>query len=813
MGGPPEVREVPDRERFKGRAGEEPPAVSPPGGRAPARTPREGVPSRRWEQERACPAASPGRRGAATEWPGMGRNAPTGETVLRLPSPRPPFYLPAACFSVGAIGSQHGLVPVRVFPRSSSPLAVPEPRSVSFVSSTLSQILPLLPEVLAGPVVVADREGCIVHLNPAAEALCGVSAETACGGPVVDLLIPPEDRAHFLSVFEEVLSGHRTEPVEVALRGTDGVRRPVVWHYSRLLNAAGVVEGVLATGTDLTQLRSTEAREELLRESEARFAGIVELASDAIISVDGTHRIVLFNQGAENIFGFAAEEVLGQPLDLLLPPAARAVHRAHMEGFASASVAARPMGERRAIQGRRKNGEEFPAEASILKVKTGGELRFTVLLRDVSEQVRRESRQKFLSRVGAAMAQNLELEDTLACMGNMAVEEVADLCVVDLFHEEEEDRVVRTLVCHRAPEAAAAAERFRTLPLDRDAPHLTREVLGGAPATWVPTATPGRLDAVAQSEEHRALLESLHLQSWIVAPLVARGRLLGALLCARCRPTDSANVPSGSRSGAYDAEDVELVLELGRRAGVAIDNARLYRDARRALEARDEVLGIVSHDLGNPLQAIFIGLEALERSRSSRTEGRPGQEEYYLTAIRRSVEVMERLIRDLLEIRRMEAGHLHLDPQPRRLEALVAEALEILLPLAGVKNIRIENQVLGENLPPVPADGDRIQQVLSNLVGNAVKHTPEGGTVRLSAEVLDTHLLVRVEDTGPGIAPEDLDRVFDRFWRAGQRKERGIGLGLAIARGIVRGHGGRIWVESEVGVGSTFCFTLPLGGH
>jgi PAS domain S-box-containing protein len=680
---------------------------------------------------------------------------------------------------------------------------------VSEPSSHLLRSLPILPGILAGPVVLVDREGGILHLNPAVEALCGCRSDEVRGRPVAEVLIPASHRERFLQVFGEVLEGVRTDPVEIPLQGADRAIRPILWTYSRLEGEGGETDGILATGTDLTELRLLEARERTIRESEARFSGIVEVASDAIVSIDAEQRIVLFNHGAEAIFGYRAEEVMGEPLDLLLPPSARSVHREHVDRFGASPVPSRRMGERSVIRGRRRGGEEFPAEASILKLTVKGERHYTVVLRDVTDRVRREAAQTFLARVGEVLAGTLEPEETLGKVARLTVEALADFCMIDLL-DGEGGGVRRMEALHRDPARKAVATAFLDLPLDRGRPHLMHAVLKGAPHSLVPRASREALEALAQSPEHLALLETLEPRSWIVVPLVARGRLLGTLLCLRCGGEGAdPDRPFGGRE--FDEEDLSLALELGRRAGVAVDNAFLFRDARRALEARDEVLGIVSHDLGNPLQAVFIGLEALERSRAARTEGRPGQEEYYLTAIRRSVEVMERLIRDLMEVRRMEAGHLQIDPRPRCLEDLVAEALEMLRPLAGVKNIRIVNEVAGADLPLVPADGDRIQQVLSNLVGNAVKHTPEGGTVRLSARASEVELVVQVEDTGPGIPPEDLERVFDRFWRAGKRKERGIGLGLAIARGIVRGHGGHIWAESTAGTGSVFSFSLPLG--
>jgi len=661
----------------------------------------------------------------------------------------------------------------------------------------------------ATPMVLLDRDGTIVHLNPGLAELTGWSDDEARGRLMSALLIPEPDRPGFGALLHRVVSGEGEETLEIRVRDRDGGVHATAWQFTAFGNGSGESVGILGTASDASSREARESREGALRESHARFAGIIEIASDAIISIDHEHRIVLFNQGAEWIFGYRKEEVLGQSLDLLLPARSRTAHRRHVDNFGESPVPARRMAERQTISGLRRNGEEFAAEASIQKVVVEGEQFFTVVLRDVSERVRHEQGQAFLSRVGDVLARTLDQDETLRQIVELTVQSVADLCMITVAADEEEERR-RVEARHRLPAGADLASRLALLMAEQPHPGLLEGVLQGDPHLFHPEVGPEELGTLAGSAETGAVLRELDARSILVVPIQARGRLLGTLLCLRCGPT----TPQPGRPfhhRPYDTTDLELALELGRRAGIALDNARLYREARRAVEARDEVLGIVSHDLGNPLQAIFIGLESMERSRAGRATGRPGQEEYYLTAIRRSVEVMERLIQDLLEVRRMESGHLQLDPQPRSLGPLVEEALEMLLPLARVKNIRVLNEVPGEGLPMVRVDGDRIQQVLSNLVGNAVKHTPEEGEVCLQSEVTADELRIHVHDTGSGIPPEDLARVFDRFWRAGKRRGRGIGLGLAIARGIVRSHGGRIWAESEVGRGSTFSFALPLG--
>ncbi|TVR56570.1 MAG: PAS domain S-box protein [Gemmatimonadales bacterium] len=689
---------------------------------------------------------------------------------------------------------------------------MPVPELMPLSTASESKLLSAVLAGLVGPVFVCDGQGQIRKVNPALEQLVGRTEEDLMGRPCWEALFPGEEAAAIRERYHRLGNSDEMSPVEITFTDDQGNPSTILWSHTLVRSPAGDVTLVLAAGTDVTELRRLEreaterkleeaarqAREEALQSSEARFSGIVELASDAIISVDESHRIVVFNQGAEVIFGYRPEEILGRPLDLLLPSHARDAHRGHLETFHRSPVPSRRLGERTAISGLRKNGEEFAAEASILKLEVEGRRLFTVLLRDISARVKREAGQRFLAKAGAALASSLESEETLRCIAEQTVAEIADFCLIDLMEGSGGSRHLEAI--HRDPGQKELAEAFQSLSMDQaHFPVLSAVMETGRPEL-VAAVTPEHLAEWCHEKEQLGWLQKLAPRSYMAVPLLARGRTVGALLCVR----------SGQSPG-YDEQDLELAVELGRRAGVALENARLYREARDAVLARDDVLGIVSHDLGNPLQAIFIGLEALERTRSSRGEGQAGSEEYYLSAIRRSADAMERLIRDLVEIRRMEAGHLSLDPVRQALLPLVEEALEVMDPLARVKGVEIQNHLDSSRLPEVTVDPDRIQQVLSNLVGNAVKHTPEGGRVTIIGECGEREVRITVRDTGPGIPEEDLAFVFDRFWRGSTGRGRGIGLGLAIARGIVQAHGGKIWAESTPGEGSAFTFTLPLG--
>ncbi len=231
---------------------------------------------------------------------------------------------------------------------------------------------------------------------------------------------------------------------------------------------------------------------------------------------------------------------------------------------------------------------------------------------------------------------------------------------------------------------------------------------------------------------------------------------------------------------------------------------QMYQEAQAAIDAREQVLGVVAHDLRNPLGTIKMAADTL-------LEDPVEPEEYprYLNTIRRAGDRMNRLIRDLLDVARMEAGRLPIEPTRVEVPALSADVVEMMRPLASEKGLDLD-VAIPDDLPAVHVDPERIAQVFSNLIGNAIKFTPKGGHIFLRAERMGDKVRMSVADTGPGIPPEQLSEIFGRFWQARKSDRRGIGLGLSIARGIVEAHGERIGVESRVGEGTEFWFTVPI---
>ena len=239
------------------------------------------------------------------------------------------------------------------------------------------------------------------------------------------------------------------------------------------------------------------------------------------------------------------------------------------------------------------------------------------------------------------------------------------------------------------------------------------------------------------------------------------------------------------------------------------DQVEMRKRLQTALNARDDTVSVVAHDLRNPVSAVKMLSSALLQRAESERFGADTSEQ--LTLIRHAALQMDRLIQDLLDVTRVETGRLHLETTPLRARAVIASALDTLRPLLSDAGLELVED-LPDDLSVVSVDEQRIAQVLSNLVGNSIKATPRGGRVTVAARESDGALRVSVTDNGRGIPAEQITHVFDRFWQSATStiRSRGAGLGLPIARGIVEAHGGRMWAESEVGRGSTFYFTLPI---
>jgi PAS domain S-box-containing protein len=503
----------------------------------------------------------------------------------------------------------------------------------------------------------------------------------------------------------------------------------------------GAERGTTATSLPDASLRPPSA---------GMYEQILEVAADAIVTVNEAQEIVHFNRGAEQIFGYEKCDVIGKSLSSLLPERFRGSHEDHVIAFGRSAETARLMGHRREVFGLRKDGTEFPAEASILKLDApDGRRLYSALVRDVTDRKRMDQQYQFLADVSAALGRSLDYSATLESVVRLPVPALADGCILDVREE---------------------AGRSRRLVF-------------------------GRVDLAADVAADSSNSESFVAPVHDVVPLVARGQPVGTLTLVRA---ESAS--------AYDSSDLIVAENFAARAALAIDNARLYQDARHATSARDEVLGVVSHDLRNPLSAIAMCSRVLIDT----PPAEDGARRELAKTIHDSTVWMSRMIQDLLDVSAIEAGVLSIVCQSEEVGPILLRAASIFTSTAAERGVELTVNTSAP-VPPVHADAERLVQAVANLVGNAVKFTPSGGTVTVVARAHGGDVEVAVQDTGRGIPEQDVDHIFDRYWH-GRGSAAGTGLGLAIARGIVEAHGGHVTVTSALGVGSRFSILLPHEG-
>ena len=396
---------------------------------------------------------------------------------------------------------------------------------------------------------------------------------------------------------------------------------------------------------------------------------------------------------------------------------------------------------------------------------------------------REERRAAFVAAAGHELTASLDFEQTVARLAHLVVPNIGELCVVDLA--EPAGGVRRAAAAHRDQETETAM-RTRVGEVIAEVPEIILQVMRDREVKIVGATSP----LVRYFDDGKVAAP----RSMMVVPLVSRNQTLGIVL---------VGAPQGH---VFTRDDAQTAANLARHASLAIDNARLYQESQQALLAREEVLAIVSHDLRNPLNAVMLATQLLQMS-----DNFPQEEREPLDAISVSARRMQALIADLLDVTRLEGGkQLPIEPKPVEVESLLQETYELFKPQAASGEISFHIRV-GEDVPQVNADRHRVIQVLSNLIGNAMKFTPAGGVISLRSDRHDSaHVLFSVADTGPGIPRENLGKIFNPYWQAKRTARLGAGLGLPIAKGIVESHGGKIWVDSEPEVGTKFFFTLPV---
>lgn len=547
-----------------------------------------------------------------------------------------------------------------------------------------------------------------------------------------------------------------------------------------------------------------------LRVSEERYRAITETAQDAIFTIDSESRILFANRKVEEMFGYSREEIIGKPLSIIIPERLRAAHHRGIERYMQTRKKHIPWNgvELPALH---KDGHEFPVELTFGEFHDESGTIFTGFARDVTDRSRvraaleltlaqeqaargeaEAARQQLERRtdeevsfrhLASALSGAAEMEDVLSEITSRAT----------LVTRADGVYVERIVSTNRDVEIVSAFGRG-TPPRGLRVPYpgsLTEEILeGGQPVIMADMTGFGRSMAPY-------LVDRCGDCEVLVTPLIADDEPLGALVLLNSR-----------QSGRHFTEpDLGRARTLGDLASLALRRVRLLDDEREAKEraeaavrVRDETLGIVSHDLRNPLTTIALSADLLQ-------DATPEETPEYVETIRAAAKSMQRLIQDLLDVARVEAGHLSVQKAMVGPADIARQACDANTPIAESKTIHLKCDI--EDLPRVMADRDRLMQVFANLIGNALKFTPTGGSITVSGTQDAKSIIFRVHDTGPGIPDSDLKQVFRPYWQAKKTAHMGAGLGLAIVRGIIDAHGGTVSAGHAPGGGALFTFTLP----
>lgn len=633
-----------------------------------------------------------------------------------------------------------------------------------------------LAESLPQMVFITDAAGNVEYYNRRWYEYTGLPAGTFRADDWLDA-IRPDDREHVLARGKAARLNGGAFEAEYRLRRHDGTYR---WHLGRstpLFDAQGNLRKGISAATDITAQK--DAAEQL-----RSYALLVESIPDAVITTDPDGVIRGWNPGATRLYGWQPVEAIGRrAADLLRAafPAAEDGGLGQYEGeFAP----------------HRKDGTPILVAETLTQMRDahGNPLGIAAVTREVTAQRHLEENLRFLADASAALGSSLDYRATLTTVAQLGVPRIADWCAVDMLGEN--GAIGRLAVAHVDPAKVAwALELQEQYPPDPGAPTGVPRVLRTGEAEFYPVITDEMLAAATTDEAMLDLIRRIGFSAVIIVPLQVRERTIGALTFV-----------SAESGRHYSVADLAFAEEVARRAALAVENARLYTAAQAAIALRDEFMALASHELKTPVTSLKTYTQVLQRQARRRGDEQTAAQ---LDRMDRQIDKLTGLINDLLNVARIQGGRLEYADEAGDLNAVVREAVDATQPSTAKHRI----EVTGAIGCPVRGDRERLEQVITNLLTNAVKYSPQADRVVVTLGTKERQAVVAVRDFGIGIAPEHLPHLFDRFYRVSDPAEKtypGLGIGLYIVGEIVKRHGGAIRVESAPGAGITFTVTLPL---
>ncbi len=608
------------------------------------------------------------------------------------------------------------------------------------------------------------------------------------GQPRVDLafdLDPRQPRSSLavpMAVMGRVIGGFEVQSPELAA------------YQERHVIALQLAANLAAIAIENVQLIERERQMRVTAEvSEQRFRALVLNASDLILVVDGAGVAQYVSPSVARMLGYRPNDLIRRKVWRYLHfedrrRAAKLLREARLEATPQAPAEFRV---------RRATGDWCYLEvitSNLLQDPSVGGI--VINARDITERKRGEHALRFLAEASNQLAGSLDYQTTLQKIAQLALSTLADWCIVDII---EADQSINRLAV-----AAAEASKEELLhqlqqryPPDWDSPQPAAVALRAGAPQLIPSFSQEALAAMCRDDEHFQLIQRLAPRSAMVVPLIARGNTIGVITLAT------------SESGRqYNVEDLMLAQELARRSAIAIDNARLYQEAKTAVEVRDQFLSIASHELKTPLTPLLIHTDALQR-RARRDPTTSLRDMRAVQVIAEQAQRLNRLIETLLDLSRIQSGRLTIERKPMDLARLTRRIVEEMQPVL----VQHTMSVSGDTSIVINGDALRLEQVLQNLLQNAIKYSPAGGRIIVEVGCKADQAYVAVVDEGIGIPVMAQPYLFQQFYRASNVQSEqisGFGIGLYVVHEIVALHGGQVDISSVEGKGSTFTVRLPL---
>jgi PAS domain S-box-containing protein len=636
-----------------------------------------------------------------------------------------------------------------------------------------------------------DRQSRHLYVNRAIEQYTGIAASAFIGKSNRELGMGEEYVSEWETVIGEVFDSGDERWYEFSFDNDAGRH----WFQGRLVpefDQNGSVRSVLGVVRDVTTQR--EAIEQL-RESEERFRSLSMTSPIGIVVSDTSGNLTYLNEQCEEITGVAIDDALGQGWLSF-------IHEEDRDPFLDECDRAFSVGEDVEMEVRVKapgRPETWVLlRATAVQGDSGRPISYVATVQDVTERKTVERHLRYLAEAGGLFTESLDIEKTAQTITDLAIPGLADYCMVQIY--DIDGQLSKVVVAHRDPERGPniTDAYSKHIPYYRE-PHPMARVLRTRQPVFIPEIDESKWESFATNAEHLEVIRMFAPRSLIILPMIAHNQFLGAI--------SFLYSDSGRR---YTEMDLELASDLADRAALAIDNARLYEEAQQAIRNREEFLSIASHELKTPLTSVKGYAQLLEMAAATEKLS-PERVRNAAARVHEQVARLEALINDLLDVSRIQQGQLELRLSRFDLAELARSVVERFEEGADISpthalHVAAPDPVFGL------WDAERLDQVLTNLLSNALKYSPDGGRIDVDVACKDSVAILAVRDQGIGIPPEEQRKLFQPFQRTHQvqRGITGTGLGLFIVRQIVEQHGGEVQVDSREGEGSRFVVLLPM---